>query len=63
MIPGRNGFLVPPRDPQALARAMERFILDPELIAEMGAESRLLAERRFGSEEVNARILDFLGLA
>ncbi|WP_449243003.1 glycosyltransferase family 4 protein [Desulfovibrio sp.] len=63
VIPRRNGFLVPPRDPQALARAMERFILDPELIAEMGAESRLLAERRFGSEQVDAQILDFLGLA
>lgn len=62
VIPGRNGFLVPPRDPQALAKAMERFLLDPELIAEMGAESRLLAEARFDVNAVNDHILSFMGL-
>lgn len=62
VLPGRNGFLVPPRDPQALAKAMERFILDPELIAEMGAESRLLAEARFDVNQVNNQILSFMGL-
>ncbi len=63
VLPGRNGFLVPPRDPAALARAMERFLLDPGLIPDMGAAGRSLAEARFDVRTVNAQILAFLGLA
>lgn len=63
VVPGRNGFLVPPRDPGALARAMEQFILNPGRIPDMGAASRTLAEERFDVRSVNAQILAFLGLA
>ena len=57
-----NGFLVPPRDSSALAHAMKRFIMRPEMIAQMGRESRLLAEERFDVHRANARIMEALGI-
>lgn len=57
---GVNGFLVPVRQPQALADAMCRFIDQPELIATMGQASRRLAEQRFDVHKVNARLVDVL---
>jgi len=53
LVEGRNGFLVPPRNPAAIASAMERFILQPELISSMGAQSRRLAEERFDVRVIN----------
>jgi lipopolysaccharide/colanic/teichoic acid biosynthesis glycosyltransferase len=47
VIPGVNGFLVPPRDPEALAQAMMKFLEEPHLVERMGKESRRLAEERF----------------
>ena len=63
VIDGVNGFLVPPRDVDALVRAMERFILQPELIIQMGQASRKLAEERFDVHKINQRILAVLGIA
>lgn len=62
VVPGVNGFLVPPRDAQALAEAMERFIHEPDLIVRMGQESRRLAEERFDAWKVNERFLKELGI-
>ncbi|MFY9387376.1 MAG: hypothetical protein WAP08_05560, partial [Smithellaceae bacterium] len=62
-IHGVNGFLVPPRDPRALIEAMERFILEPELIERMGHESRRLAEERFDVEKINTRLIEEMLLA
>lgn len=62
VVEGVNGFLVPPRDPQALAAAMEQFILVPGLIAQMGAASRAMAEQRFDVHRINALILRELGI-
>lgn len=36
---GKNGYIFDPRDPQALAEAMQRLLDDPELIASMGERS------------------------
>lgn len=55
-----NGFLVAPRDSSALADAMKRFILHPELIAKMGRESRRLAEERFDVHKSNAKLIEVL---
>jgi glycosyltransferase involved in cell wall biosynthesis len=63
VIHGVNGFLVPPRDPRALIEAMERFILEPELIERMGHESRRLAEERFDVEKINTRLIEEMLLA
>jgi glycosyltransferase involved in cell wall biosynthesis len=60
--PGENGYLVPTRDAEALARAMERFILEPGLIGEMGSRSRRIAEQKYDVHKVNAVILQGMGL-
>ena len=62
VVDGDNGFLVPPRDVDALADAMRRFIDQPELIETMGARSRALAEERFDVRLINKDMIARLGL-
>ena len=57
VIDGVNGFLVPVRDNAALAEAMEKFIIDKELMAEMGRKGREIAESRYDVHKVNLSIL------
>lgn len=52
-----NGLLVPPRDAEALYRAMLRFVAEPELAARMGKVSRTIAEAKFDVHRVNADLL------
>jgi len=47
VVPDQNGLLVPPRDPVALAAAVESLAADAELRARFGARSRQLAIERF----------------
>lgn len=49
---GVEGLLVPPRDPDALARALRRLIEDPELRARLGAAGRERAVREFSTRRV-----------
>jgi D-inositol-3-phosphate glycosyltransferase len=44
---GVTGFLVPPRDPEALARHLLRLFSDPDLCARMGRAARKRVERGF----------------
>ncbi|WKC36229.1 glycosyltransferase family 4 protein [Ectopseudomonas chengduensis] len=60
VVDGVNGFLVPPRCPQALAEAMFRFIDQPELIKSMGEKSLRMAQEQFDVHKVNARLMAFL---
>lgn len=62
VLAGENGFLVPTRDPAALAGAMRRFCERPDLAEAMGARSRRLAEERFDVHKVNAAIVEAMGL-
>lgn len=62
VIEGVNGFLVPVQDFEALAEAMQRFIDNPNLIVEMGQQSRRLAEERFDVRHANQRVVAALGL-
>jgi glycosyltransferase involved in cell wall biosynthesis len=62
VLPGENGFLVPPRDAAALAGAMERFVVEPGLAVDFGRRSRALAEERFEVRKVNAVMLQAMGL-
>ena len=55
---GHNGYLVPLRDPKALASAMEAFILRPDLMASMGAAGRKMALNEFDAEKVADGILE-----
>jgi len=56
VVPGENGYLVPPRDVGALVQAMERFALQRDLIPTMGRRSRRMAERRFDVRTVDERM-------
>lgn len=58
---GVNGILVPPRDVDALVRAMRRLIETPRLAQQMGTASRRLAEERFDAGVADSRIIDLLG--
>ena len=60
---GKNGFLVPARDADALLDAMQRLASDPSMRARMGAESRAICERRFEVGDVTRALLDHLSLA
>ena len=63
VINGVNGFLVPVRDADALAEAMERFILHPELIESMGQSSRKIAEERFDVRKINRKLMQEMGIS
>jgi phosphatidylinositol alpha-mannosyltransferase len=59
---GREGLLVPPRNPNALAAAILGLLGDPELAARMGAAGRQRAEE-FSWERVTAKVEDYYGFA
>jgi glycosyltransferase involved in cell wall biosynthesis len=55
---GVDGFLVPPRDPAALADAVGRLVGDPALRARMGASARQRAHQHFDRGVLRRRLLD-----
>lgn len=57
VVDGETGILVPPRDPRALAAALERLAQDPALRARMGAAARRDAERRLSVARVTEAML------
>jgi glycosyltransferase involved in cell wall biosynthesis len=57
VVDGDNGFLVPVKNVQALADAMEQLINHPELVKKMGRRSREIVEERFDVNKVNNEIL------
>lgn len=59
---GRNGFLVAPRNVEAVVQAMEHYLQVPDSIATHGHASRELAEQVFDVRKVNALILREMGL-
>ena len=59
---GENGFLIPPRDAEALYLAMKRFVERPDLIAPMGSRSREIVEAKYDVHKVNAELLHYAGL-
>lgn len=60
---GRNGYLIPIKNPAALVKAMERFINDPKLAKKMGKESRKIAEYKYDVHKVNKVIMEAMGLS
>lgn len=54
---GENGLLVPPRDPQALAQALESLLADAPRRREMGERGRRLAVEEFSEQRVVAETL------
>jgi len=59
---GKNGFLIPDKNVDALVSSMEKFILEPKLAVEMGEASRLLVESKFDVHLVNHVIISSLGI-
>lgn len=53
-----TGLVVPPRDPGALAAALNRLIGDPDLGARLGEEGRRRVERDFTAKCMVSRTLD-----
>ena len=47
--PGKTGLVVPPGDPEALARALMTLLAQPQRLAAMGAASRARVLERFGA--------------
>lgn len=63
VVDGLNGFLVPARDPDALANGMIRLIKQPEEDTfRMASESLKLVKARFDVRKVNAQIIGLLCL-
>jgi glycosyltransferase involved in cell wall biosynthesis len=60
---GLNGFLVPPKNAAALAEALERLILSPELRRKMGKAGRKLVEDHFSVDKINQQTLALYGEA
>jgi len=56
---GENGYLVPPRNPEALAEAILRLLRDPELACRMGRAGQTMAKERF---KIQRLISDMEGL-
>lgn len=59
---GYNGYLVPVKDPMALARAMMRFVDRPELIELMGQQAFERAFEKYNVKNINRKIVRELGL-
>jgi len=58
VLHGKNGYLIPPRDQDALETSIERVLLcSPEQLAQMGNASRVLAQDRFDERIVVDRYL------
>ncbi len=58
---GSNGFLVPIKNAQALADALEKLISNSELCKKMGQESRKMAVELFSTEKITAEIMKVYG--
>ncbi len=56
-IEGVNALVVPPRDPVALAAALERLLRDPDLRSRFGAAGRSLVEVGHSDQKIAAAIL------
>jgi glycosyltransferase involved in cell wall biosynthesis len=57
VVQGVTGLLAPPRNPVALAAALETLIKDPALRANMGAAARLRVEENFSDAIICAKTL------
>lgn len=58
VVDGVNGFLIKPNSGKSLYDAMEKFILNPNLIVGFGKSSRILAENKFDVIIVNKILIE-----
>lgn len=62
VVDGENGYLVPPRDADALYRKMEELALAPRTVMEMGMAGRRIVEEKFDVRKVNSLICSAMQL-
>lgn len=62
VIDGDNGFLVEVKSVENLVKAMEKLILQPGLITQMGNRSREIALHKYDVHKVNAHMMKEMGL-
>lgn len=62
VVNGEGGILVPPRDPDALYRAMKQLVMEPERIIPMAKASRKMAMDKFDVIKVSEELLRHAGL-
>ena len=62
VVEGKNGFLIPRRDVDALVTALEYFIQNPDAVKSMGQASRMLAESRYDVNLVTAEMFQGMKL-
>ena len=60
VINGKTGYLLPEKDPEALAEAMIKFIDDPDLIKSMGAAGRKYVTDKYDVNKVNRSMVDIM---
>lgn len=60
VIDSENGFLIPQQNQEALIKAMSYFILNPEVLTQMGLKSRAYAEERFDVNIINSNLLKII---
>ena len=61
VMEGENGFMVRPRDAEAVAAAMRAFLDNPALILRMGQRSREIAVGKYDVHKVNAVMMEAMG--
>jgi glycosyltransferase involved in cell wall biosynthesis len=62
VVSGKNGYLVPKADIDALVDRMVFFIENPDRCRSMGLVSREVAEKRFDASKINAELMQILNL-
>lgn len=62
VINGYNGYLVSIESIDKLVIAMEKFIINPELIQQMGKASRQLVEEKFDVDSVNLSMIENMNI-
>lgn len=62
VVEGKNGFLIPSKDVDALAEKMEYFIKHPDIAETMGLAGRKMVEDIFDVRKVNKEICDAMGV-
>ncbi len=60
VVEGESGFIVPPRDSQALADAVGRLLREPALRQRMGAEGRRMALEKYDFKKVSRNFVRFV---
>lgn len=56
VVDGETGYLVPPRNPEALSAALRKLLVDRDLRAALGAAGRRRVEQRFSSTATAAAV-------